>query len=48
MRFGGNKIFLVLAIASQFAGGTAPARIVASWTEEVTRFKGERSQYLVY
>jgi hypothetical protein len=47
MRFGGNKIFLVL-VASQFAGGTAPARIVASWTEEVTRFKGGRSQHLLY
>ena len=48
MRFGGNKIFLVLAIASQFAGGTAPVRIVASWIGALTRFKGERSQYLLY
>jgi len=36
------------SIASQFAGGIGPARIVASWTEDVGRFKGERSQYLLY
>jgi hypothetical protein len=34
--------------AFQFAGGIAPARIVASWSEDVTGFKGERSQYLLY
>ena len=31
------------SIASQFAGGIGPARIVAGWTEDVTQFKGERS-----
>jgi uncharacterized protein YbbC (DUF1343 family) len=36
------------SIASRFAGGIGPARIVASWAEDVTRFKGERSQYLLY
>jgi uncharacterized protein YbbC (DUF1343 family) len=36
------------SIASKFAGRIGPARIVASWTEDVTRFKGERSQYLLY
>jgi Protein of unknown function (DUF1343) len=36
------------SVASQFAGGIGPAGIVASWTEDVTRFKGERSQYLLY
>jgi len=36
------------SIAFQFAGGIAPARIVASWSEDVTGFKGERSQYLLY
>ena len=36
------------SIASRFAGGIGPARIVASWTEDVNRFKGERSQYLLY
>ena len=36
------------SIASQFAGGIRPAGIVASWTEDVTRFKGERGQYLLY
>jgi uncharacterized protein YbbC (DUF1343 family) len=38
----------VRTIASQFAGGIRPAGIVASWTEDVTRFKGERGQYLLY
>jgi uncharacterized protein YbbC (DUF1343 family) len=36
------------SIASQFGGGIGPTGIVASWTEDVTRFKGERSQYLLY
>jgi uncharacterized protein YbbC (DUF1343 family) len=36
------------SIASQFASGIGPARIVASWTEDVTRFKSERSPYLLY
>jgi uncharacterized protein YbbC (DUF1343 family) len=36
------------SVASQFAGGIEPAGIVASWTEDVTQFKGERSQYLLY
>jgi hypothetical protein len=35
-------------VDSQFAGGIRPAGIVASWTEDVTRFKGERGQYLLY
>src|SRR5438552_1120437 len=36
------------SIASQFARSIGPAGIVASWTEDVTRFKSERSQYLLY
>ena len=36
------------SIVSQFARGIGPAGIVASWTEDVTQFKGERSQYLLY
>jgi hypothetical protein len=58
MRFAENKIFLVLAsvlvgatsssIASQFASRMGPARILASWTEDVSRLKGERGQYLLY
>jgi exo-beta-N-acetylmuramidase NamZ-like protein len=36
------------AIASQFARGIEPSAIVASWTANVARFKGERSQYLLY
>ena len=36
------------SIASQFTRGRRPAEIVASWTADVTRFKAERSQYLLY
>ncbi len=36
------------SIASQFARGIGPAEIVTSWTPDVMRFKGERSQYLIY
>ncbi len=36
------------SIASQFARGIGPAEIVASWTTDVVRFKGEPSQYLIY
>ena len=36
------------SIASQFARGIEPSAIAASWTAEVARFKGERSQYLPY
>jgi Protein of unknown function (DUF1343) len=36
------------SIASQFARGIGPAGMVASWTPDVVRFKGERSQYLIY
>jgi hypothetical protein len=36
------------SIASQFARGMGPSAIVASWTADVARFKGERSQYLLY
>jgi hypothetical protein len=36
------------SIASQFAKGTGPGGIVANWGEDVARFKGERSQYLLY
>ncbi len=36
------------SIASQFARGIGPGGIVASWTEDVSRFKGERGQYLLY
>ncbi len=36
------------SIASQFSRGTGPGEIVARWGEDVARFKGERSQYLLY
>ena len=36
------------SIAAQIARGIGPDRIVASWTADVVRFKGERSQYLIY
>ena len=36
------------SIASQFSRGTGPGGIVASWGEDVARFKGERIQYLLY
>ncbi|PYK74179.1 MAG: DUF1343 domain-containing protein [Verrucomicrobia bacterium] len=36
------------SIASQFGRGTGPGGIVASWGADVARFKGERSQYLLY
>jgi len=36
------------SIASQFARGVGPAGIVASWTADMARFKGERGQYLLY
>ena len=36
------------SIAAQVARGIGPAGIVASWTPDVMRFKGERSQYLIY
>lgn len=36
------------SVASQFSGGIEPAGIVASWTEDVTQFKGEPGQYLLY
>jgi hypothetical protein len=36
------------SIASQFARGVGPSAIVASWTADVARFKGKRSQYLLY
>ena len=56
MRFVGNKIFLgvwmVIATnapgAVQLGIGLGPAGIVASWNEDVNRFKGERSQYPLY
>jgi len=36
------------SIAAQIARGIGPAGIVASWMPGVVRFKGERSQYLIY
>jgi uncharacterized protein YbbC (DUF1343 family) len=36
------------SIASQFSRGTGPGGIVASWGDDVARFRGERSQYLLY
>ena len=36
------------SIAAQVARSIGPAGIVASWTQDVMRFKGERSQYLIY
>ncbi len=36
------------SIAAQIARDIGPAGIVASWTPGVVRFKGERSQYLIY
>ena len=42
------KCYGSYSIASQFARGMEPSAIVASWTADVARFKGERSQYLLY
>jgi hypothetical protein len=36
------------SIASQFACGMGPTAIVASWTADLARFTGERSQNLLY
>jgi hypothetical protein len=36
------------SIASQFARGMGPSAIVASWTADLARFTGERTQYLLY
>jgi len=36
------------SIASQFACGRGPSAIVASWPADLARFKGKRSQYLLY
>ena len=36
------------SIASQFACGMGPSAIVASWTADLARFTGERSQNLLY
>jgi len=36
------------SITAQVARGIGPAGIVASWMPGVVRFKGERSQYLIY
>ena len=36
------------SIASQFACGMGPSAIVASWTADLARFMGERSQNLLY
>ena len=36
------------SVASRFSSRIEPAGIVASWTEDVTQFKGEPSQYLLY
>ena len=36
------------SIVSQIARGMGPKAIVASWTADVARFKGKRSQYLLY
>jgi hypothetical protein len=36
------------SIASQFARGMGPSAIVASWTADLARFKGERGQHLLY
>jgi hypothetical protein len=36
------------SVASRFSGRIEPAGVVASWTEDVTQFKGEPSQYLLY
>jgi len=36
------------SIASQFARGMGPSAIVANWTADLARFKGERSQNLLY
>jgi hypothetical protein len=41
------KCYRSSSIASQFARGIEPSAIAASWTAEVARFKGERSQYLL-
>jgi len=36
------------SIASQFARRMGPSAIMASWTADLARFKGERNQYLLY
>jgi uncharacterized protein YbbC (DUF1343 family) len=42
------KIYGSRAIETLLRNGTAPARIVASWDNFVSRFRGERSAYLLY
>ena len=42
------KCYGSTSIVSQIARGIAPSAIVASWTADAARFKGKRSQYLLY
>jgi hypothetical protein len=42
------KCYGSCSIASQFAPGMGPSAIVASWTADLARFMGERSQNLLY
>ena len=42
------KCYRSSSIASQFARGIEPSAIAASWTADLARFMGERSQNLLY
>ena len=42
------KCYGSTSIQSEFARGNGPAAIVTGWAGDVVRFKGERSQYLLY
>ncbi len=42
------KCYGSASIAAQFARGEGPASIVAGWSDDVARFKAERSPYLLY
>ena len=42
------KVYGSATIRSQLERGVAVSSIVGSWKEDVTRFRGERSAYLIY
>jgi uncharacterized protein YbbC (DUF1343 family) len=42
------KCYGSTSIQSEFARGNGPGAIVTGWADDVVRFKGERSQYLLY
>ena len=41
------KCYGSTSIQSEFARGNGPGAIVTGWADDVVRFKGERSQYLL-